>query len=49
MQATFQAMIESERAQIESMEFYPEIPVVLNVRTSWEGTIWVLHRDDDGG
>ena len=43
-----EAMIEWERGQIEEMEFFSEIPVVLSLRTSWEGTIWVLHRGDEG-
>ena len=42
------AMIEFRRGQIEAMEFFPEIPVVLSLKTSWEGTIWVRHRGDDG-
>ena len=43
-----QRMIEFRRGQIEKMEFFPEIPVVLSLKTSWEGTIWVLHRGDEG-
>ena len=41
-----QRMIEFRRGQIEAMEFFDEIPVVVDLRTSWEGTIWVLHRGD---
>ena len=43
-----QAMIEFRRGQIEAMELFHEIPVVLSLKTSWEGTIWVLHRGDEG-
>ena len=43
-----QRMIEFRRGQIEAMEFFHEIPVVINLRTSWEGTIWVRHRGDEG-
>ena len=43
-----QAMIDAQRAGIESMEFYPELPVVLALRTDWEGTIWVRRRGDEG-
>ena len=43
-----EAMIEWERNSIEEMEFYHEVPVVLGLRTSWEGTIWVHHRGDEG-
>jgi hypothetical protein len=41
-----QRMIEFRRGQIEAMEFFDEIPVVVDLRTSREGTIWVLHRGD---
>ena len=43
-----EAMIEWERNQIEEMELFPEIPVVLSLKTSWEGTIWVRHRGAEG-
>lgn len=46
MQAAVQSMIEAQRAGIESMEFYPEMPVVLALRTGWEGTIWVHRRGE---
>ena len=42
-----QRMIEFRRGQIEAMEFFHEVPVVLGLRTSWEGTIWVRHRGDE--
>ena len=48
MQAAVQSMIEAQRAGIESMEFYPEMPVLLALRTDWEGTIWVRRRGDEG-
>ena len=37
------------RARIESMEFHHEIPVVRQLRTSREGTIWVGRRGDEPG
>ncbi|MDE2761273.1 MAG: 6-bladed beta-propeller [Gemmatimonadota bacterium] len=43
-----QRMIEFRRGQIEAMEFFDEVPVVLALKTSWEGTIWVWHRGDEG-
>lgn len=43
-----QRMIEFRRGQIEAMEFFDEISVVVDLKTSWEGTIWVLHRGDGG-
>ena len=48
MQAAVQAMIDAQRAGIESMEFYPEMPVVLALRTDWEGTVWVRRRGEEG-
>ncbi|MCY3603780.1 MAG: 6-bladed beta-propeller [Chloroflexi bacterium] len=42
-----QRMIEFRRGQIEAMEFFEEIPVVLSLTTSWEGTIWVQHSDGE--
>ena len=41
-----QQMREMRRGQIEAMEFFDEVPVVVGLTTSWEGTIWVLHRGD---
>ena len=46
VQAAVQAMIESERAAVESMEFYPELPVVLVLRTDWDGNLWVRRRGE---
>ena len=43
-----QQMIEFRRGQIEAMAFFHEVPVVLSLKTSWEGTIWVHHRGDEG-
>ncbi len=48
MQAAVQAMIDAQRAGIESMEFYTEMPVVLALRTDWEGTVWVRRRGEAG-
>ena len=48
MQAAVQAMIDAQRAGIESMEFYPEMPVLLALRTDWEGTTWVSRRGEEG-
>ncbi len=42
-----QRMIEFRRSQIEAMEFFHEVPVVLDLKTSWEGTIWIRQRGDD--
>ena len=41
------AWAETRREQIESMEFFDEVPVVRDLRTGWEGTIWVRRRGDE--
>ena len=41
------ARLELGRRRIAGMEFYHEIPVVRTLRTSWDGTIWVLRRGDE--
>ena len=43
------AMADFRRAQLESMAFYHEIPVIRGLRTSREGTIWVRRRGDEPG
>ncbi|WP_419164943.1 6-bladed beta-propeller [Candidatus Palauibacter sp.] len=35
------------RAQIETLEFAEEVPVVRDLRTTWSGRIWVLRRSDE--
>lgn len=37
-------MSERNRRQAESMVFYDEIPVVRDLRTTWDGKIWVQRR-----
>ena len=49
MRAMYQPMIEAQRAGIRSMEFYPEVPVLLGLRTGWEGTVWVRRRGEEAG
>lgn len=41
------ARAELGRARIRNMEFYHEVPVVRDLRTSWEGTIWVRRRGEE--
>ena len=36
-----------EREQIETLEFAEEVPIVRDLRTSWNGRIWVLRRGDE--
>lgn len=38
---------EMRRERIQNMEFYHEVPVVRDLQTSWEGTIWVLRRGEE--
>ena len=33
--------------EIQSESFYPELPVILRVRTTWDGRIWVMRRGDE--
>ncbi len=41
------ALAEMGRERIRNMEFYHEVPVVRDLHTSWEGTIWVLRRGEE--
>ena len=47
--ARVKAMAEFRRGQIEATEFYHELPALLSLRTSPEGTIWVHRRGDEPG
>ena len=47
--ATEQAMAEFLRAELESAEFYHEVPLVRSLRTSPEGTIWVRRSGPEPG
>ena len=46
LEHTTMAWADFRRAELESMEFYHEIPVVRDLRTSREGTIWVGRSGD---
>ena len=37
-----------QRRVIEETEFYPEIPLVDDVRTTWQGTLWIQRTPHDG-
>ena len=45
--AMVRGMTDRLRAQTESMEFHPVVPVVRGLRTDWAGHIWVLRRGDE--
>ena len=40
------AIREMMRGQIEQMRFYPELPVLRGLRTSWTGRIWAQRRGE---
>lgn len=40
------ARAELARLRIRSMEFHHEVPVVRDLRTGWDGTIWVSRRGE---
>ena len=41
------AWAEVGRERVRNMEFHHEVPVVRDLQTSWEGTIWVLRRGEE--
>jgi hypothetical protein len=41
------AIKEMMRGGIEQMQFYPELPVIQDLSTGWEGTIWVERRGEE--
>ncbi|MXW17311.1 MAG: hypothetical protein F4X60_13520 [Gemmatimonadetes bacterium] len=45
--AMFESMLDGMKGFVEGARFMPEVPIVRDVRTTWEGTIWVLRRGSD--
>lgn len=41
-----EAVNEMMRSQIKGMEFYPELPVLMALETTWTGKIWAQRRGD---
>lgn len=37
-----------QRRLLERTQFYPEVPLVDDLRTTWEGTMWVRRTPEDG-
>lgn len=37
----------ASREGIENQEFFPEIPVLRGLRSTWDGSLWVQRRGDD--
>lgn len=42
-----EAMREMMRGQIDQLRFYPELPVLLRLASSWSGKIWAQRRGDE--
>ena len=38
----------TQRAALENMRFYPEVPVVAAVHVTWEGSVWVERSTEPG-
>jgi hypothetical protein len=38
---------EMMRRNVETLQFYPEVPVITGLATGWAGKIWVARRDAD--
>lgn len=41
-----EGMKEMMRGQIEELEFFPELSVLLDLRTGWDGRIWAVRRGE---
>jgi len=39
---------EAQRAAIEGIQFYPEVPVLAAVRVTWDGSLWVERSAEPG-
>ncbi|WP_423927891.1 hypothetical protein [Candidatus Palauibacter sp.] len=42
------ALTAGQEAAVENMRFYPEVPVIAAVRTTWDGTLWVQRSAEPG-
>ena len=40
--------MEAQRARVENMQFYPEVPVVAAVRVTGKGTLWIARSIEPG-
>ncbi len=45
---TLNFLVEGQMREVENMRFYPEVPVVAAVRTTWDGTLWVQRSAEPG-
>ena len=39
---------DAQRAALEGMQFYPEVPVIAAVRVTWDGSLWVERSTEPG-
>lgn len=42
------ALLEGEMRGVENMRFYSEVPVIADLRTTWEGTLWIQRSAEPG-
>ena len=47
MAAMMESMVDGIRNMVENASFMPEVPIVRDVRTTWEGAIWVERWGSD--
>ncbi|WP_420637220.1 hypothetical protein [Candidatus Palauibacter sp.] len=45
---TMNFLTEARMLGVESMRFYPEVPVIATVRTTWDGTLWIQRSAEPG-
>ena len=46
--ATMNSLMEGRRRAVENMRFYPEVPVLAAVRTTWDGALWIQRSAEPG-
>ena len=39
---------EAQRAGVENMRFYPEVPVIAAIRVTWDGALWIERSTEPG-
>ncbi len=48
VQTLFSRMRTAQTAAVENMRFFPEVPVIAAVRSTWDGTLWVQRSTEPG-
>ena len=46
--AMMNAVLAAQEAEVENMQFFPEVPVIASLRATWEGTLWVQRSTEPG-